>query len=316
MTDGNEISGSSTGSLTINPASFADATTYTVVISNLYGSATSTPVTLTVSSIAVGPGFSVQPQSQTNILGSNAVLMAAVTGTLPIEYQWEFDGTNILGATTNTLTLSGLAYTNAGTYTLAVSNVAGTNISQPAVLTVVALPPSLLTEPAPQTVIVGGTAVFSVSATGTSPLQYQWMLGTSSLSDGAGISGSQSNTLTLTDVQFVEAGSYSVLVSNPGGSSNSASAILTVVPTPSYVAYSNANSTYAQNFDSLPYQPTSSVNTANPVTINGETYSLGDPFDFAFPAETNGSGGLGLSNTMAGWYGLAWRDIEGRRNGG
>ncbi|HEX4119307.1 MAG TPA: hypothetical protein VH619_01670, partial [Verrucomicrobiae bacterium] len=94
-------------------------------------------------------------------------------------------------------------------------------------------------------------------------------------------------------------------VSNLGGSTNSTSALLTVAPLPSYVAYSNANSVYSQDFDSLPYQPTNSINTANPVTINGVEYSLGNPYDFAYLVESNGSGGLGLSNTMAGWYGSA-----------
>ena len=304
LANGNEISGSTTATLTINPTAFSDAANYSVVISNVYGSATSVPVTLTVNSTAVQPEFLVQPQSQTNYLGSNTVLFASLTGTLPITYQWQFDGSNILGATATSLVLNNLAYTNAGTYSLYVSNVAGTNLSQPAILTVVALPPSFLTEPSSQSVIVDGTAIFSVSAAGTAPLQYQWMLGASALSDGNGIVGSQSNTLTLTNVQFNEAGSYSVLVSNAGGSSNSTAAVLTVVPAPSYVAYTNASSIYAQNFDSLPYLPTTSVNAANPVTIGGAVFSLANPFDFAFPAESSGSGGLGLSNTMSGWYGL------------
>ena len=62
-------------------------------------------------------------------------------------------------------------------------------------------------------------------------------------------------------------------------------------------------SIYTQNFDSLPDPGAASVNTANPVTIDGVTYSLANPYDFAFPAMTNGStGGLGLS-ALAGWYG-------------
>jgi hypothetical protein len=126
-----------------------------------------------------------------------------------------------------------------------------------------------------------------------------------SLSDGNGITGSQSNILTLTNVQYSQAGSYSVQVSNAGGSTNSVTAVLTVVPGPSYVPYTNANSVYVQDFDSLPYQIGPTVNTANPVTINGVTYAVGNPFDFAFVVESNGSGGLGLSNTMPGWYGSA-----------
>jgi hypothetical protein len=75
------------------------------------------------------------------------------------------------------------------------------------------------------------------------------------------------------------------------------------VPPSSFIAYSSAGSIYAQTFDSLPDPGAASVNTANPVTIDGATYSLANPFDFAFPAMTNGgTGGLGFAS-LAGWYG-------------
>lgn len=76
-------------------------------------------------------------------------------------------------------------------------------------------------------------------------------------------------------------------------------------PPPSFVPYLTAGLIYTQNFDSLPDPGSTSVNTANPVTIDGITYSLSNPFDFAFPVSASGSdGGLGLA-AMAGWYGLA-----------
>jgi hypothetical protein len=76
-------------------------------------------------------------------------------------------------------------------------------------------------------------------------------------------------------------------------------------PAPSYVAYATAGSVYSQDFDSLPDPGATSVNTANPVTIDGITYSLSNPFDFAYPVSASGTnGGLGLY-AMAGWYGLA-----------
>jgi hypothetical protein len=72
---------------------------------------------------------------------------------------------------------------------------------------------------------------------------------------------------------------------------------------PSFIAYTTEGSLYTQNFDSLPNPGAVSVNTANPVTINGITYSLANPFDFAFPALASGdTGGLGIA-PMAGWYG-------------
>jgi hypothetical protein len=72
------------------------------------------------------------------------------------------------------------------------------------------------------------------------------------------------------------------------------------------MVYASFGSVYVQNFDSLPNPGTNTVDTANPVTISGVTYSLANPLGLAFPVQgPGGLGGLGLSNTMPGWYGLA-----------
>jgi hypothetical protein len=78
----------------------------------------------------------------------------------------------------------------------------------------------------------------------------------------------------------------------------------TATPPPSFVDYAAPASVYSQNFDALPDPGATSVNTANVVTIDGITYSLANPYDFAFPAEATGSGGLGLP-ALAGWYGTS-----------
>jgi len=65
----------------------------------------------------------------------------------------------------------------------------------------------------------------------------------------------------------------------------------TSMPPPSFIPYATAGAVYTQNFDSLPNPGVVSVNTANPVTINGITYSLANPFDFAFPAVASGNVG-------------------------
>ncbi len=86
----------------------------------------------------------------------------------------------------------------------------------------------------------------------------------------------------------------------PGSPNNGSS-----LPPPSFIPYLAAGSVYTQSFDSLPDPGSTSVNSDNPVTINGVTYSLPNPYDFAFPASASGNnGGLGLSS-LAGWYGLA-----------
>ncbi|HWV99717.1 MAG TPA: lamin tail domain-containing protein [Candidatus Acidoferrum sp.] len=74
---------------------------------------------------------------------------------------------------------------------------------------------------------------------------------------------------------------------------------------PSSIPYAIPAAVYAQDFNTLPDPGAASVNTANPVTINGVTYSLSNPYDFAFPATASGNaGGLGLPG-LAGWHGLS-----------
>ncbi len=83
----------------------------------------------------------------------------------------------------------------------------------------------------------------------------------------------------------------------PGGTNDGTAA--------SFIAYSAVGSVYTQDFNTLPNPGATSVNTANPVTINGITYSLANPFDFAMPAVAGGvNGGLGLP-ALAGWFGIA-----------
>ncbi len=86
--------------------------------------------------------------------------------------------------------------------------------------------PSIDTQPKPQSVTVGGSASFTVVASGTDPLSYQWLW------KGAVIAGANSATLTLNDVTLSQAGNYSVVVSNSVGSVTSDTALLTVTPPP------------------------------------------------------------------------------------
>ena len=86
--------------------------------------------------------------------------------------------------------------------------------------------PVIVSQPTNQTVNVGGTAIFSVTASGTPPLIYQWNF------NGTNIAGMTNPSLTLTNVQFSQAGNYSVLVTNAFGSALSSNAVLTVNPPP------------------------------------------------------------------------------------
>ena len=83
--------------------------------------------------------------------------------------------------------------------------------------------PVITVQPTSETVPVGGTAAFSVTATGTAPLSYQWSV------NGASISHATSSTLVVTNVQLNQSGNvYWVTVSNGGGSTISSNVVLTV----------------------------------------------------------------------------------------
>jgi hypothetical protein len=78
-----------------------------------------------------------------------------------------------------------------------------------------------------------------------------------------------------------------------------------VLTSPALVAYTNDGAVYTQNFDSLPNSGATTVNAANPVVVNEVNYALGNPFGLALPAAgPGGLGGLGLSNSMPGWFAL------------
>jgi hypothetical protein len=174
----------------------------------------------------VPPGITTQPTNQTVNAGTTAVLAVAVTGTQPLIYQWSFDTTNIVGATNAALKLVNVQPTNTGVYSVVVTNLYGSVMSSDVVLTVLTQPPVILTQPVSQTNFTGTTASFSVTASGSPPLSYQWSF------DVTNIVGATNATLTLTNVQLSQSGNYAVQVTDTYGSTNSATAVLTVNPPP------------------------------------------------------------------------------------
>src|SRR5256886_13345209 len=104
-------------------------------------------------------------------------LFRSATGTAPLSYQWRKSGTAISGATAPTYTTPATTSADSGAqFTVVVTNTAGSVTSNAATLTVnaSATAPSITTQPASQTVTLGQTATFTVVATGTAPLSYQW----------------------------------------------------------------------------------------------------------------------------------------------
>ncbi len=192
---------------------------------------------LATGSIVVGSGgpapesptITLQPASQTAIAGANVSFIVTATGTAPLNYQWQKNGTDITGATTTTLGFASVTSADTGAYRVVVGNLAGSVTSATATLTVIT-PPTITMQPASQTVAAGDNVTFAVTATGTAPLTYQWQ------KDTVNLPGATGDTLTLANVTSADAGSYRVVVGNAAGSVTSADAVLAVSVAPLSIA--------------------------------------------------------------------------------
>ncbi len=301
--------------------------TYQCVVTNSFGAVTTAPpALLTVTASPVAPTITNNPVNVSQFINSS-VTFATVNpvGTEPFTFQW-YQGTTQLvddnvkyfGSTSRSLTVTGLTSADSGNYYLVASNGAGTASNLVDVLTVnYHLPAITGGQPAPVTTFIGLNASIVATETGGSlPVTNQWFKGatsttvTNKLSDVGNITGSQSDTLTFNGAASTNAGFYRIVVSNPAGSVTSSVAQLTVLVPPPLSSVFYSNQVYLQTFDSLPDPGSNSVNSINNPkdvgSIKGVVYSLANPFDFAFPVVTSSFvGGLGLSNSMPGWYGAA-----------
>lgn len=231
LSDGGNISGATTATLTVSSLLAADAASYAVVVSNTYSAVTSAVATLTVND----PWITLQPTNQAVSPGAATVLHVAAAGTPTLTYQWYknsaplSDGGNISGSQSDHLTITTFSSADVGTYYVVVMN--GVSSSITSSNAVVGLTdPSITVQPQSVTNIYGTTASFQVSVSGTAPLGYQWhKQGFGDLSDVGNISGSHSSLLTMTGVSSSDSGTYSVTVSNAvGGWADSSPAVLTV----------------------------------------------------------------------------------------
>jgi hypothetical protein len=225
--NGTAISGATSSSYTTPTTTSSDnGTQFTVVVSNSAGSVTSAAATLKVTPASVAPTITTQPASQTVTAGLSASFSVVATGTSPLSYQWSKNGAVMSGATSPSYTTPATTSSDNGAqFTVVVSNSVGSVTSSAATLTVnaAAVAPSITTQPASQTVTAGQTATFTVAATGTAPLSYQWS------KNDAVMSGATSSSYTTPATTSSDDGAkFSVLISNTAGSVTSNAATLTV----------------------------------------------------------------------------------------
>ena len=226
---GTAIGGATLASYTTPATTSADnGAQFSVVVTDSTGSITSNPATLTVTAAAVAPSIATQPANMTVTLGQTATFSVSAAGTSPFTYQWNKNGTAISGATSSSYTTPvTVASDNNAMFTVNVANSVSNVTSNTATLTV-NIPPSITSQPVSKTVMVGQSAAFSVVATGSGTLNYQWN------KNGAAISGATLSAYTPPAATESDNGDkFTATVTNIVSSVTSNAATLTVNAPPS-----------------------------------------------------------------------------------
>jgi len=240
----------------------------------------------------VAPSITAQPQGATVLAPATATFTVTATGDPTPSYQWSLNGSAISGATSAAYTTPATtAAMNGGSYTVTVSNGVGSPVTSTAAILIVNAAPIITTQPAAASVTAGGTATFTVAATGAPAPTYQWYL------NGAAITGATADAYTTPATTLANNGdSYTVTVSNGVGAAvTSSAAVLTVdqaqvlVTQPASVlvtAPATATFTVAATGNPLTYQwyvnggaitgATSASYTTGPTSLamNGNIYTV------------------------------------------
>ena len=191
---------------------------------------TAPPVDNTPDPAGTAPSITAPPGKLSVVAGKTATFSVVATGSATLAYQWKKNGADIPGATRNPYTTPETTIADDGAeFSVVVSNSAGTVTSSNATLTVTAsaVAPSITGQPFAKTVTAGQTATFTVEATGTSPLRYQWK------KNGTNIDGATDSSYTTPATSMDDNGvEYLVEVSNEAGTASSSVGILTVTTKP------------------------------------------------------------------------------------
>jgi hypothetical protein len=221
LSEGGHYSGTTTATLTVSNVDAGDVGDYRCAVTNPAGSTYSNTAALT---LKTATSVTQQPVAQNVCPNSTATFTTAATGDGTVTYQWQKNSVNLSngghysGVTTATLTISSTSSADAADYRCVVTAGCGSATSNAVALTLKAAT-AITQQPAAQHVCPGGTATFTVVATGDGTLSYQWRKGAGSLADGGHYSGVTTATVTVSGVDGSDVSpSYQCLVTAGCGS--------------------------------------------------------------------------------------------------
>ncbi|TAK95942.1 MAG: hypothetical protein EPO07_14960, partial [Verrucomicrobia bacterium] len=284
------LTGSTSSDLTLASAQPGDSGGYFVIITNLYGAATSAVAQVSISSGCIPPSI-VGVNNQTVIQGNNATFAASVAANPAANIQWQRGGVDITDATNSTLVVTNVQYPadDGAVFSIVATNTCG-GLTNSATLTVI-VPPSISTQPTNVVVTNTQAASFSVAASGVPAPGYQWYKNGNPISLGANGTAT-SATLNFASVSASDTATYYVAVTNAAGTSNSASVTLTVNSVMSATALSPANGATGVCYDTPLYITFSQT----PLLRNAGTVKIFNATNQVTPVDTID---LGL-NSLAG----------------
>jgi beta-galactosidase len=190
------------------------------------------------------PAIIVPPVDTKVTVGFPATFTVAASGSGTLSYQWSVAGSEVEGATGPTLTTPATTLAQNGeSVKVTISSNFGQVTSIPVTLTVdQAARVAITTQPAPQTAVVGQSAIFTVVATGSPQINYQWF------QNGVQVASGPQPSYTTPILTSIGTASVYVIVSNPLGQLQSATATLTVnAPAPVSITTSPASEIVAAN---------------------------------------------------------------------
>jgi len=220
------ISGATSSSYSKSNAQATDAGSYTVKATNSAGSTTSNAAAVTIKPPVAPTNATISPSNLTVTASESLNLYVSVQGSSPLGFQWKKDGVNIPNTTSNNYWKSNITADDAGSYSVVVSNSAGSTTSNSVNVSVSNTPATIITYH-PQSIAVypGMDASFNVSVSGNESRTYQWK------KDGVPISNSNSSYYYIPNgAAASDAGVYTVEVTTAQGTISSRPATLTVLP--------------------------------------------------------------------------------------